>query len=185
MTIRAAMGRRLARVIDWLPGATSFILLAVRMPSRVRNDSQFLLDGYPRSANTLACFRIQTMSPGRQFAHHTHKSSQLKKAVRLFPFSFALRLESPLSHLLRLPRMRSGRIWRRSAVRTMSIAWRTPLPEIRAMLMKHISVRTSNRTRSFFLRQAKSMKECLARWSSRKKTEGTHLASKMKTGPMP
>jgi hypothetical protein len=83
VTIRAAMRRRLARLIDRLPGATSFILLAVGMPSRVRNDSQFLLDGYPRSANTLACFRIQTMNPGLQFAHHTHKPSQLKKAVRL------------------------------------------------------------------------------------------------------
>ena len=79
----AAIRRRIARVIDRVPGATSLILLFLGHPSRVQTGSQFLLDGYPRSANTLAYFRIQTENPEVQFAHHTHKPSQLRKAVRL------------------------------------------------------------------------------------------------------
>lgn len=79
---QATLRRQTARFADKIPLATAAWLVLIRHSSRLMKDSKFILEGFPRSANTLATFRIAVANPDLPFAHHTHKPSQLIRAAK-------------------------------------------------------------------------------------------------------
>jgi len=79
-------GRALYRSLTANPVLLPLVVSTVRRPQRTRlagANTDIVIDGFPRSANTFAVHAFRRVNPDASIAHHLHCAGQLRRGVRL------------------------------------------------------------------------------------------------------